>query len=615
MSAQLATAAFQTPPPVPGEAEDLRARVAQLERQLVRSEERGAWIHEIAAFLGEPPNPVSVSVDMMERFARVLNARSAVLWLWDDADDELPLTARVRDREGVIHELRARLGQGLIGWVAENARAANLKSAARDVRFDAAVDAPLGEGVDSLLAQPVRARDGRTIGVVSVVDKRGGYFVPDDETLLSALCATAAVVVENQRLVGALQERNADLVDAQRRLEQQLERLDLLFEVQTRVGQAEDLAEVVEAVAVGAARVIDSESVAVSIVDEGELHEWIFDADETGPGFHAATRRWDPLVRDEVMLSGESTRRDTQSSAVPAVGATAQTTCTTDCCVCAVPLLVAGRCIGVVELVNRRTEIGTATRFSRDDERLLWMVAERVSELVARVLRRRRAVSEERLSVMGSMLSGVIHDLKTPLAIASGYVQLMTRSEQPEQRTEYARRIRTQFAHIEQMTRELLAYARGEKTLLARPMRLSAFVEDVSELLAHELGEAGIDLHVDARWDGEVVIDDGKLRRVIYNLARNSREAIGRAQGAFRIAFDADGDDLLIDVSDTGPGIPEHLRTHVFDAFVSGKKGANTGLGLAIVRRFVDDQGGSVEIGDAPGGGARFLIRVPLRAG
>ena len=86
---------------------------------------------------------------------------------------------------------------------------------------------------------------------------------------------------------------------------------------------------------------------------------------------------------------------------------------------------------------------------------------------------------EERLTTIGRLLSGGIHDLKTPLTVISGYVQLMQQAVSHEQRDEYAELILRQFDHISTMQREVLEFARGEKTILVRKVYLQKFFNEI----------------------------------------------------------------------------------------------------------------------------------------
>jgi signal transduction histidine kinase len=81
--------------------------------------------------------------------------------------------------------------------------------------------------------------------------------------------------------------------------------------------------------------------------------------------------------------------------------------------------------------------------------------------------------------------------------------------------------------------------------------------------------------------------------------------------GEFTLRVSRDTEGLQFRLSDTGPGVPEGMRQRVFEPFYS-TKATGTGLGLAVVRRIAESHGGSAEVLDAPGGGARFVLRLPL---
>lgn len=600
-------------PSVPlDDAAALRVRVDELERRLARSEERYGWIHEFGAALAEIHHPEAIVPAVMPRIARIMNAGRARLYLWDEAQDLDHLFCR-EESAGTVREVRVRVGEGLVGWVAANGRSLNLKDATRDARFEPTVE-PGDEPTTSALCQPFRARDQRVVGVIEVVNKVSGYFTPDDETLLSALARALEIVFENLRLVQTLQDRNRELVAAQRRLQEQVQRLDLLSAIQSHVGQADAIDEVVEAIATGAARAIESEAVAVTLCDDGEQREWVFERDPgSGSGFRPAIRRWDALVRDEVILTAAPLSRGSVTCSTAAVGVgTVLDPAPPPVSVCAVPLLDGDRCIGSIELVNRRNDVGGAARsYRREDEQILLLVADKVSELVARAVARKRAATTERLSAIGTMLAGVVHDMKTPLSIAGGYVQLMARSPDSSKRADYSERVREQFKHIDQMNRELLAYARGESAMYVRTVQVGSFVEQCASMLRDDMAPHGVQVVASTQWAGQASFDEGKIKRVLFNLARNAREAMAGG-GTFTIEARREGRDLVFVCSDTGPGIPDALRDRIFDAFVSTRSTANSGLGLAIVRRFVEDHEGTIEVQSAPGGGAQFVVRLPL---
>jgi signal transduction histidine kinase len=111
---------------------------------------------------------------------------------------------------------------------------------------------------------------------------------------------------------------------------------------------------------------------------------------------------------------------------------------------------------------------------------------------------------------------------------------------------------------------------------------------------------------------GPVLGKPDELIQVWTNLVQNALQAMG-SKGVLTVDVTSEGGWACVQVSDTGPGIAEDLRKRIFEPFFTTKaRGQGTGLGLGIVRRIVLAHGGTIEVGAAPGGGARFTVRLPL---
>jgi signal transduction histidine kinase len=180
------------------------------------------------------------------------------------------------------------------------------------------------------------------------------------------------------------------------------------------------------------------------------------------------------------------------------------------------------------------------------------------------------------------------------------------------ERGKFATLILKQFDHIGAMQREVLEFARGEKSVLSRKVYVQKFFDDVRNQLEADLARRGVELVVDVQERGTARFDEGKMLRVIHNLARNAAEAMEPKGGKFIIKVTRDKHDasLVVSFSDTGPGIPKQIEHRLFQSFVtSGKKGG-TGLGLAIVKKIADEHGGSVGV-QSSGRGATFTLRLP----
>ena len=159
---------------------------------------------------------------------------------------------------------------------------------------------------------------------------------------------------------------------------------------------------------------------------------------------------------------------------------------------------------------------------------------------------------------------------------------------------------------------ELLDYANP------RPPELVEF--DLAELLAETLQV----LRQDRSWGGVriaaelpaeplvVVADPAKLRQVAWNLVRNAAEAIVAGAGQVVVRARADGDQVVVEVEDDGPGIPADQLARIFDPFFTTKK-RGTGLGLATCHGIVAEHGGTLTVESAPGHGSRFIMTLPRR--
>jgi signal transduction histidine kinase len=283
--------------------------------------------------------------------------------------------------------------------------------------------------------------------------------------------------------------------------------------------------------------------------------------------------------------------------------------------VVSVPLVAEEQVFGCIEMINKRGvgADGGPAQYSDTELKFLSLLAGQIAPGIATYLFRARKEREDRLSAIGQMLSGVLHDFKTPATIISGYVQLMARTDDPELRAEYGESIKKQFDQLNQMTGEILSFARGESTILLRKVYLNRFMDDVHELLNQELKSRNIELVLDVQYRRTAKFDEGKLKRAIFNVARNAIEAM-RDGGTFRVTVTANErkNQLIFRLSDTGMGIPEDIRDRLFESFVTHGKTAGTGLGLAIVKKIVEEHDGEIEFETAPDKGTTFEIRLPL---
>jgi signal transduction histidine kinase len=247
--------------------------------------------------------------------------------------------------------------------------------------------------------------------------------------------------------------------------------------------------------------------------------------------------------------------------------------------------------------------------------------------LIWRLLRRSRdleaqAVEAERLAYLGTLASGLAHEIRNPLNALSLNMQMMHEeiaTGQAEGAT--AGRLlsitRSEIGRLEGLVTDFLTYARPRPPL-REAVAPAALFERVREVLAPDLARlrARVDLRDEA--DGARVHGDpAQLTQLLLNLVQNALAAAvdaGRAPWIELAALAAADGEVALEVSDNGSGIAEEARERVFEVFYSTKKGG-TGLGLAIVRRIAQNHGGRVEIESTPGEGATFRVLLPAAPG
>jgi PAS domain S-box-containing protein len=247
----------------------------------------------------------------------------------------------------------------------------------------------------------------------------------------------------------------------------------------------------------------------------------------------------------------------------------------------------------------------------------------------ARDVTQRKAMEEQlrqaqKLEIVGQLTGGVAHDFNNLLAVILGSVELLKRSltgqsellELADEAAQAAERGAT-------LIRRLLSFSRIQP-LVPRPLDLNVLVKQTAVLLGRLLGER---IRLDTTFDDELWtcrVDATQLETALLNLAINARDAMpegGRLSIGTRNAY-LDGDrevaaevgqpHVCVSVSDTGSGIPEEIRAHIFEPFFSTKEpGRGTGLGLSMVRSFVQQSTGQISVTSAPDRGTTFCLYFP----
>ena len=223
-----------------------------------------------------------------------------------------------------------------------------------------------------------------------------------------------------------------------------------------------------------------------------------------------------------------------------------------------------------------------------------------------------------RLTRLGELVAGLVHELNQPLTVILHYGQgCLRRLASGSFDTEELRRAAEQIAHQAewalQIMQRIRRFLRGQSLPFA-PVNLNAIVHETLALLAPEIQELGVEVQLQLERDLPDVLGDAlQLTQVLVNLLRNALEAVAdRPQRQITLSTHRLAQAVEVCVCDTGPGLSAEVLQRLFEPFFTTKPDG-LGMGLAISRSLVQAHGGELLAENIPGG-ARFRVRLPIPA-
>jgi signal transduction histidine kinase len=222
---------------------------------------------------------------------------------------------------------------------------------------------------------------------------------------------------------------------------------------------------------------------------------------------------------------------------------------------------------------------------------------------------RAELIRHERISTIGQLSSSIVHDLRNPLASIYGGAEMMVDGDlSSAQLQRLAGNIYRSSRVINEMLQELVDVSRG-RIHPPEVCRLDEVIGAAIEVSSAVAAERGVKINVSIDPAIELPLERTRIERVFLNLISNAIEAMPGG-GEVSVSATQNGNEILINVSDTGPGIPEGVRDRLFQPFVtSGKNGL--GLGLALSRQTLLDHGGDLWVETNGASGAHFHLRLP----
>lgn len=238
-------------------------------------------------------------------------------------------------------------------------------------------------------------------------------------------------------------------------------------------------------------------------------------------------------------------------------------------------------------------------------------LTQKTDELEQAICKARQA---EKLALLGKMASIVAHDLRTPVS-SLGMSLFSLKNKLDPSGTKYPELslLEDSIVRLKESMENLLDFSRTMR-MRFRECDINAVIKRVVEALALTHSRGGVQIEYKLRENmPKVNLDEAHIERAVTNLVINAIEASQVKGGKVKVATDCNRDEILISVTDNGPGIPQEALERIFEPFYTTKD-KGTGLGLVVVKKVAEAHGGSVDV-ESSSQGTRFTIRIPVSSG
>jgi signal transduction histidine kinase len=559
-------------------------------------EEELRALHSIATLASGTDDPSVATPAILAVAARALHADGGLIAFLNPETGRLEIEAELGLPADADRSFAP--GHGVPGWVAWHGKASLVADSSADLR-----SRPARDGTRCEMAAPLLTSDGNVLGVLALDRDAVGSYSAGDLAVLVRLADAAARVLRRLWELRHLQGK-----------ERQLEAL--IATGQALVGKLEQR-ELFDTLTRDASAMMQAKACAFFLYDPAAavLRLASYRGD---PG--TLTPEGDLPVRSCLSASAIRTRRPVSYVNVqspefldlldlprdPALRSAIAT-----------PMLFEGEALGVLLILTDRTRL-----FDNDEKRLcsalasLGAVALQNSRLYSRVFMSEESLRKnERLTMLGLLAAEIAHEIRNPLTVLKllhGSMGLDFGEGDPR-RTDM-RVIGEKLDQLEAIVTRVLNFAKAPTSLHARH-QMAEIVADTLVLVRLKLAQSNIRVSFDPPGQSVVVeAHKGQLQQVILNLIINSMQAMPEG-GEITIRLAPEPGEpfgyAVLDVIDTGTGIPDAIRERIFDSFLTGRPDG-TGLGLAIAKRVLLGHNGDIELISSSHAGTTLRVRIPL---
>jgi two-component system cell cycle sensor histidine kinase/response regulator CckA len=548
----------------------LLARVIARQEQLEQREQELMALNRVGRTVSSALVLDKVLTTLRHEIRDVIGAEACSIALVDPKTNELVFRQADDPLADLVVGRRLQPGQGIAGVVAQTGKSILVPDAASDPRFYAGIDEVTGLKTREIICSPLITQD-KTIGVIEIMNKRGGALTMDDVRLVEAVAAQTASTLEIARLHEVTQRELAERIKTEQALQESKTRL------QTFVDVTPDLI------------YLKDRELRYLLANRAFLDHWGLEQDDV---IGKTDLDFVPQPRAQAYQQGEHQVMDRQRG------------------------LVVEEQQGDRIYELRRTPV-------IDESGQVSGIAGVIRDITERKQLQERLIQEQKEESILNLATGIVHDFNNALVGIVGNIDIL-RLDLPNvpeiEKTLHAMEVSAQ--RMADLTSQLLAYAGGGAQLLQRT-DLNAIVQEGLE--AVQISPKVVVEHVSAEELWPVRVDRNQIKQVFTNLLTNACEAMAETGGTLAIRTEnvwreawtcrshrehPAGEYVHLAIGDTGQGMDSQVKQHLFEPFFSTKF-LGRGLGLAAAQGIIRDHGGCIEIDSALGQGTTVHIYLP----
>ncbi len=221
---------------------------------------------------------------------------------------------------------------------------------------------------------------------------------------------------------------------------------------------------------------------------------------------------------------------------------------------------------------------------------------------------------KEKLTAMGQLASGVAHEIRNPLNAISMITQRLNKEFEPTQDSEeyheLTQTVVSEVKRINEIIRQFLTFARPPKPDLVKT-DFNQLIQSVISIIKSQARDKEITITLELNEIPEILVDQNQMKQALLNLFQNAIDAVKEKGEIIIRTSQSNGDVILFEIQDNGAGIPEKIRSKIFNLYFTTKP-TGTGLGLSLVHQIISQHNGTIELESEVGMGTRFSIFLPV---